>query len=885
MQPKQERIIKFNKVLIFCLLFMFFSLYGVDRFDNDSDISPDAIKQAINEAKSDSISAAKGFEELIKDMEKIEGLFTIYKNEEDGTIYLQIEPEQFGEIYLCTLTRQSGDAYMFDASSMLWNFPFFFKKVNNRIQLIQKNVNFRSDEEAMSRALEKSISNSIIASTNTIGKPHEESGAVLIKAADIFLHDLANVEYITDRYKAKVNYDKDNSYFGAIKSFPQNTEIDVILHFKSTNWRDVYTLADSRSMIHKYHYSLSAIPETDYQPRQADDRIGCFTTIYQDYSDLLNEEPYVRYINRWNLKKKNPYSKLSKPEKPIVFWLENTIPDEFKEPVKEGILLWNDAFEEIGFKDAIVVKEMPKDAEWDPADVRYNTICWIVQPGGGYAVGPSHANPYTGELYDADIRISTDFIRFYTQEFGDIIEPGSNYFNFINSSDPIKNTNRFYEGNAYAEGLSYQMSYAWNFFTNNGIMNQEKDLKKFVDKGIKALVVHEVGHTLGFRHNFKASTYYSNDQLQDDDFVKKHGLTGSVMDYIPTYIAPLQEKQTEYFQIVLGVWDKWMVEYAYSQFTKNEDKKLAEIASRGALKYHDYGTDEDSYGRGARGMDPSCNVFDLSSDIIENYSSRLEIANYWWDHIIENFEKEDQPYTKFRQIFGQGWSEYSSAAGNVVKFIGGIYSHRDHIGDPNGRPPFEIVPAVKQRQALSFLMQNMFAADAFNFDPELLNKLVPEKGAKFTNSIWSFDRQEYKIHDYVSWIQSIVFSHVFNPRILARISDNEVKFLPDENVFTITELFESIRQEVWQELEDESSINSYRRNLQEMYVQYLAELLLENQKELPNDAVALARYNLKSIQNKIEALNLENLDLISQAHLDNINDEIFEILYAQREKK
>ncbi len=869
------------------LIFMACSLFANDRFDKDSLISPDDIKQAITEAKSDSIKASKGFEDLIKDMEQIDGLFTIYRNNQDGTVYLQINPEQFGIIYLCTMTRQSGDAYMFDASSMLWNFPFFFKKVNNRIQLIQKNLNFRSEEEAMQRALDKSISNSIIASTNVVGKPHTETGAILIKAADIFLQDMANVEYITDRYKQKVSYDRENSYFSTIKSFPKNTEIDVILHFKSGNWRSVYTLADSRSMIHRYHYSLSTLPETDYVPRPADERIGCFTTIYQDYTDLLNEEPYVRYINRWNLKKKNPKAKISKPEEPIVFWLENTIPKEFRKAVKEGVLLWNDAFKEIGFKDAIVVKQMPDDADWDPADARYNTICWIVQPGGGYAVGPSHANPYTGELYDADIRISTDFVRFYTREFGEVIDPGSNYFNFINSDDQIKHNHRYYERDAYAEGLSYQMAYAWNMLTKTGrLSSSKKELEEFVNEGIKALVVHEVGHTLGFRHNFKASTYYTNEQLQDREFVKRHGIVGSVMDYVPAYIAPLDGEQTAYFQTVLGPWDYWTVEYAYSEFDESyESDKLAEIAAKGAQKFHDYGTDEDAYGRGARGMDPSCNTFDLSSDIIENYTYRLELANYWWDNVTENFQKDGASFAKFRDVFGQGWSEYSNAAGNVVKFIGGVYSHRDHIGDPEGRDPFEIVSAAQQRRALNFLIDNMFKADAFDFDPALLNKLVPDKNPKFTGGIWSYDRHDYKIHSYVSWIQSIVFSHIFNPLILNRIVDNAIKFGPEEEPFTMTELFETVRREVWQELEEQRSINSYRRNLQNMYVAELGKLILEKQDVLPNDAVALARYNLKHIQNQIDTINTANLDIISQAHLGNLSDEIFEILYAQKQKK
>ena len=158
-------------------------------------------------------------------------------------------------------------------------------------------------------------------------------------------------------------------------------------------------------MMHRYHISISALRSSDFSSRPEDDRVGYFTTMYQDYSKTLKEDPYVRYINRWDLRKQNPNEKLSKPVKPIVFWLENTIPREFRDAVKRGILGWNKAFEKIGFIDAIEVKQMPDDATWDPADVRYNTIRWIVQPESAYAVGPSRANPYTGELYDADIRI------------------------------------------------------------------------------------------------------------------------------------------------------------------------------------------------------------------------------------------------------------------------------------------------------------------------------------------------------------------------------------------------------------------------------------------------------------------------------------------------
>ena len=198
-------------------------------------------------------------------------------------------------------------------------------------------------------------------------------------------------------------FDKSNSYYNYVKSFPNNSEIDVSIHYKSISPKYKFTLADSRSMIHKYHISISLLPASSYVPRVADDRVGHFMTMYQDYSDTYKESPYVRFINRWNLQKLNPSLNISEPIEPIVFWIENTVPHEFRDAVREGIEKWNLAFEKIGFKNAIVAKQMPDDATWDPADTRYNTIRWMVQPGSAYAVGPSRANPFTGELYDADI--------------------------------------------------------------------------------------------------------------------------------------------------------------------------------------------------------------------------------------------------------------------------------------------------------------------------------------------------------------------------------------------------------------------------------------------------------------------------------------------------
>ena len=360
------------------------------------------------------------FEEKIKDYNKIEGLFTFYSNEDKNSVLMEIKPEQLETIYLASFTRQSGDAYWFDGSSMMGEFPIMFKKVGDKIQAIEVNVKFRADDNlAINKAVESHISNSLMSSTKIISNPHQETGAYLIDASNFFISDIGGLGRIKG---GGFKFDKGNSYYNYIKSFPQNSEIDVSIHYISMNSKYKFTLPDSRSMIHKYHISLSSIPESNYKPRAVDDRVGHFMTMYQDYSNTYSESPYVRYVNRWNLQKKNPHLNLSEPIEPIVFWIENTVPHEFRDAVREGITKWNLAFEKIGFKNAIVAKQMPDDADWDPADTRYNTIRWMIQPGSAYAVGPSRANPFTGELYDADIRIGSDYLRFYYTDFIEFIE-------------------------------------------------------------------------------------------------------------------------------------------------------------------------------------------------------------------------------------------------------------------------------------------------------------------------------------------------------------------------------------------------------------------------------------------------------------------------------
>ena len=847
---------------------------NIDFLLNDS--TKTLLKKPLKSKKKDD---KKPFKEIVKDYQKIEGLFTLYWNKEKNKAYVSILPDQLEQIYLAGLTRQSGDAYYLDGSSMLNEYPFMFQRVGERIQFINVNVKFRVDEKSpFRRSVENHISHSIMSSTKIESKPHPKTGAILADIGNLFIYD---IEQITRKSQGIYSFDKKDSYFKELKSFPHNTEIEIALHFKGKKGRYIYTLPSSTSVLVKYHVSLSAIPETDYQPRLADDRVGHFVTIYQDYTDVRKDSPYIRYVNRWNLEKQDPQAKVSEPKKPIVYWLENTIPHEYRDAVREGILAWNEAFEAAGFKNAIVAKQMPDDADWDPADVRYNTVRWLFQPGSGYAVGPSRANPFTGELYDADVRISSDFVRSFYRTQTEFVSPiiGQVAMDFETDEFTDEESSEMCQ---YGEYLRDEMASAWDIMTAAGIIKgTDKDLNNYIHNGIVDLILHEIGHTLGLRHNFKASSIYSIDQLSNPAFTQKYGISGSVMDYQPINVFD----GTTFFQTKPGTYDYWAIEYAYKQpdrSTHSEDIFLEEIASRSTDPLLQYGTDEDTFGLSTRGIDPQSNAWDLTDDPMAYYQKRFELANELWESIPEHFEKDGAQYSKLRGVFGRGMRQYRNASRNIAKYIGGMYHSRHHVGDPGGDNPFKIVPAEKQRDALNFILNRILAADAFNFDPDLLNKLAPGRDWDFKGTVWRMSRIDFPIHDYIRWVQSGAIYRLHHPRIFARVRDNELKFPKGESVYTLSEHFQKITTSLWSELEQNKNINSFRRDLQKSHVEVLSIILLNEKNYFHSDAVALARASLRTLHSDIkESLETGYFDDYTQAHLSESANKIQSVYKAQ----
>jgi Domain of unknown function (DUF5117)/Domain of unknown function (DUF5118) len=296
------------------------------------------------------------FREIIKDKDKLEGLFTLYRGEESGKIYMEIQPEQLDRSYLATVTLESGVGESGIYSGLpLQDFLFYFRRVHNNLHFVIRNVKFRSElGEPEQRSLARSFSDSVLYSLEIICiDPYSKN--LLIDIDDLLMRDFPGLTSLL-KYSLQADYhlEESKSYFDDIHSFPKNVEVDAIYGFSSPEGADLVTLPDSRALSLKVHYSFSQLPENNgYIPRLADDRVGYFISAFQDFSNNDGKEPFVRYINRWYLEPSDPSAEISPPKKPIVFWIENAVPLEYRDAIREGVLMWNKAFEKAGFQNAI----------------------------------------------------------------------------------------------------------------------------------------------------------------------------------------------------------------------------------------------------------------------------------------------------------------------------------------------------------------------------------------------------------------------------------------------------------------------------------------------------------------------------------------------------
>ena len=420
------------------------------------------------------------------------------------------------------------------------------------------------------------------------------------------------------------SFQSDRSTWAMVKPLKDNLELEVAAVY--TGRSSVETVPNSRGVQVHVHYSVRELPKVGsngYKPREADDRIGYFLTVIKDFSDKAEDEHFVRYINRWNLQKKDDKAELSPPKEPIMFYIEKTAPVALRPTIEAGILEWNKAFEKIGFANAIRVQneedlEAQVNLDIDPEDVRYNFFRWITADAG-FAMGPSRVNPRTGQILDADIIFDARFLNYWKQDYelftdedAARLHPNWTPLDEAAHGGMVPTSRHLHTAACrFGHQMQQQMGFAAALMTARGDLAADGKLpKEFIHQGLKEVVMHEVGHTLGLRHNFKASTWKSLNEIREKGASPTEPIVASVMDYSPANIAATKETQGLYYSQTLGPYDVWAIEYGYKPFASDETKELAAIAARSGEPGLDYATDEDTR---SSDSDPLSNRFDLGN--------------------------------------------------------------------------------------------------------------------------------------------------------------------------------------------------------------------------------------------------------------------------------
>ena len=407
--------------------------------------------------------------------------------------------------------------------------------------------------------------------------------------------------------------------------------------------------------------------------------------------------------------------------------------------------------------------------------------------------------------------------------------------------------------------------------------------------------MHEVGHTLGLRHNFKASAWKELESIGDPDLDPDTPTVGSVMDYNPANIAPPGEKQGLYFPQTLGPYDVWVIEYGYKPITGNEKEELNKIASRGAESGLDYATDEDT---DSRDSDPYSNRFDLGKDPIAFVRRQMSHASELLPDVVKNSVEDGDGYQRARQAFGLLFSEYWRSALFAARFPGGLRVHRDHKGDKDARAPFEVVDPETQRKAMDLLVESTFASP--EYEAETLNHLAATRWSHW--GISEPSRLDYPIHETVARMQSLVVRQLFDSLTLSRILDNELK-VADGEPYTLAEHLRKIVDGAYSELKldkdareftaSDPLVSSFRRNLQREVLRQIARLVTDGNadrrqsfSDAPEDARTLARMHLRDLDRQVKKVlaNKEvKLDDYSRAHLLDMQARIQQVLKAELE--
>ncbi|MBI5239248.1 MAG: zinc-dependent metalloprotease [Elusimicrobia bacterium] len=836
-----------------------------------------------------------------------------------GRLRLTLRAEDFDKPFMLSakVEKGLGEDPLF-SQTPLSEAVFYFHRSGDRVQLVRRNMAYRaqvgSEEEPV---VERAFSDSVVASLPA-ALHSEEAGTVSLDFDALLLTDLfdlqsaLNLTYsdVDAHERFQYHLNRPLSSVASAKVFPRNGEFSSDLIFSGVLPLNDIPVPDNRNLSVRAHYSFSALPEDGFTPREADERVGFFSTVYRDFTKLNqaapHETPFKRIIQRWRLEKTAPSAQLSPVKKPIVWWLDRDIPEQYRAAVAEGILKWNEAFEKLGFQDAIQVRPAPApgaapkdeaEAQYDPADIRYNVVHWFTGVDADYAFASWHTDPRTGEIYNGHINFALQVLdnTGYRALRESLSEAGHK------KGRPGHTCSRARET---AEALTA--------LRDAGLSPEE--LARFERKLIVSFIVHEFGHALGLRHNFAATSMRTLDEISraQDGIVSQ-----SVMDYADISLPPPGAQDGTFMQTDLGPYDYLAIEYGYRPVAgPDAAAALSRIAGRVGQPGLEYATDEQ-----LDGTDPYVAHYKLGPEPLDHAFRATAGVRGALAALAQRKLKKGEDFMTLRRQFSYLFGKrLRRIIALVLPYIGGVRVNRVRAGQNAGRLPYEAVSAEKQREALRFLAENVFSDEGLAMPKGLLAKLGPDlrdalDGEGPSAAILPYEEQ-------VTGLRKEILDSLLSPQRLKRLAES--RQLAEGRAFTVRELLASLTAGILPELPVSGqrlsaeglrkalAISPLRRRLQSAYIDRLIIIAFPRfgdglrsgeapDEEAPfsdlkhpysSEAVQAARAELKAITKSLTSLNRRVLtapasrgrksakaaDPASREHLEMLLDRLVDVL-------
>jgi hypothetical protein len=805
-----------------------------------------------------------GITDKVKTSKKIDGLFTLYQDTATGSVQIYVKKNQLGKDFIYQSFSISGPTQFFLNQSMhRYNLVFNIKKAFDKLEFSMANTSFYYDAE------------NPVSKTKDVDKPEavfyaekmaaEDSSGYLISADGLFISEkLDNVKPATIPGFPNFGFalgglNPLKSKYNTIRSFPDNTDVVVDMAYDNPNAfaSGGADITDPRYVRVRLQHSFIAMPENGFRSRRDDPKVGYFLEQVTNQTSI-SPVPYKDLINRWNLKKKEPSAALSEPVEPIVYWIENTTPVEYRQTIMDAGLKWNDAFEKAGFKNAVQMKIMPDDATWDPADIKYNVIRWVASANPSYgAIGPSFVNPRTGQILGTDITI--EWFSGSNTPIADELYNGYNvptaqqneqYFPGMN--------NKHYATCTMAHELKAQL--VTGMTVADALDAGPAEMKEMHKQFLTYLIMHEMGHTLGLNHNMKSSQMLSPAEINNKELTRQIGLIGSVMDYPAINIALDKSKQGDYYTTRSGPYDLWAIEYGYTEFNPAEEEAgLRKILSRSTDPKLAFGNDGDDMRAPGKAMDPRVNVNDLTNDAIAYAEDRFKLVNNIMGKLVQKYSKPNQSYAELRSRYNALTGQRNSMISAVSRYIGGVYVDRSTPEQNSPNKPFTPVPLATQKKAMETLSKYVFAPNAYDADAQVFPYLQPQR--RGFNQSGSGD--DFKATNIILGNQVFgAIAHILHPATLQRITNSRLY----GNQYSVADVMSDLAKACF-DADMKGNVNVYRQYLQTAFVKTASDIV-EVKMVYDDVSKAAALNSLKKL--KVQLASAVSTNEESKAHRANL---------------